>query len=399
MLRDLVYHFFKRQKRRIAALLALCMCLSPIKLNAAATPPSPGDNILIIYVDDSPGGWNIGIKNNVVSALTAMAPAGIVPTITLLPVLTTDTNGVWAAMQRHVPAINDFSAYCQVWDIRFYLGPGPTFPASTPCSPPNASDTITLTGANNDASLYTTFLNQGGHLLLMGDNYGFCARNQNLVQYVNSVISGGMGTPWYTFPAAATFNIVDNTAPDFFQTNYANLAGGIGTAYPGQIIIGGAANQSGGGKPLVSMVSGADTFALALEWSAGQLVGGTGQLVTIWDSNTIQTQLTGWQGYVQNLYTTLSTCYKVQLNKSVASSNITVCDQATYTICYNNVGTRAVPAAQVWDTISTCLSFSSASIAPSVSGQLYTWNLGTVNGGATACVTVVLDVLQVPPCP
>ncbi len=174
-----------------------------------------------------------------------------------------------------------FSAYCQVWDVRFNLAG-----ASSPCAP-NAYDTITLVGANNDASLFTTFLAQGGHLLLMGDNYSYCSRNQNLVQFVNSVItSGSLGTPWWSFANNETFNVVDNTAPDFFQTDYASIVSVAGV-WPGQILVGGASSQSGGGKVLLKQTGNPDagnTYALALEWSAGQLAGGSGQLVTIWDS-------------------------------------------------------------------------------------------------------------------
>jgi uncharacterized repeat protein (TIGR01451 family) len=398
----LLSSWFKRQKRRIAALLAIFLLFSQT-LHAAPTPPNPGDNILIIYNDDTAvgnGSYDSVLKDNIVSALSAMSPAGIVPTITLLPVLTTDI-GIWAAMQRHSPVINDFSAYCQVWDVRFKQPTGGG--GSTPCTPA-AYDTLTLTGANNDQSLYQTFLNQGGHLMLLGDNYGFCSRNQNLVQFINNVISSGtFGAPWYNFTQYENFNVIDNTAPDLFRTDYANLTGvSISTNWPGQIIVGGAADQSGGGKVLIQQTGtpDANTYALSLMWSASQMRGGSGQLATFWDTNTIEELRTGYLGVVQNLYTTLSTCYNVNLTKSQAASTITVCDQAVYTLCYHNTGTRTVPSASLWDTISTCLSFNSSSPAYStVSGNVYTWDLGPVAGGATACVTVTLDVLQVPPCP
>ena len=380
------------------------MLLSPFEqLGAAPVAPSPGDNILVIYNDDSGmsnGSYDIVLKDNIVSALSAMIPVGLVPTITVLPVLTTDI-GIWPAMQRHAPPINDFSAYCQVWDVRFKLPAGGG--GSTPCTPATY-DTVTLTGANNDQALYQTFLSQGGHLLLIGDNYGYCSRNQNLVQFVNNTISSGsFGAPWYNFTQFENFNVIDNTGPDNFMTNYANLTGvSISTNWPGQILVGGLADQSGGGKVLIKQTGNPDsnTYALALEWDASKLNGGSGQLVTLWDSNIIEEQRTGWQGMVQNLYTTISTCYKIQLSKSVAASTVTVCDQAVYTICYNNIGTRAVPAAALWDTLSTCLSFSSSTPAVSSTiGNVYRWDLGSVNGGASACVTVYLNVLQVPPCP
>jgi hypothetical protein len=393
----------KKFRKKIAALLGATMMFAEPLARAANVAPVPGDKILIIYNDDTAAGngsYDLTIKNNILTALAAMGAAA--PTVTTLDVPTTETNGIWTAMQG--AGLSDFSAYCQVWDVRFDLPAGGG--GSTSCTVPSY-DTVSLgAGATTDQSLYTAFLNQGGHLLMVGDNYGYCSRNQNLVDFVNSVItSGTMGAPWYNFTQNETFNIISNAGPDNFQTNYANLGtlGAIGTDWPGQILIGGVGNQSGGGTVLVSQTGqpDANTYALALEWFANQLVGGSGKLVTIWDSNTIEEQKNNWEGYVQNLYTANSTCYNIQLTKSVSPGTVTECQQATYTLCYDNIGTRAVVGAQVWDTFSTCLSPNAGDSTAwaSQAGNVYTWNLGTVNGGTNQCVTVVVDILQMPPCP
>jgi uncharacterized repeat protein (TIGR01451 family) len=365
----------RRQKRRLAALLAL-MHLGAMPLAAANVAPTPGDRILIIYVNSS---FGTAMLTNVQAALNAI-PLAQRPTVDLLAIPVGDTNGFYDNL---VGAGYSLTDYCQVWDMRFDdAGAG-----TSACGALRA-DTFWTGGANNDGQLLLNFMAQGGRVYVQGENEGYCHRNQGVTQFLNDAVT--TGTVGYPSVAVGVKNwtTIDNTAPDNFASNYAALAS-VGTDYPGQVPLG----QIAGGKALVRDGS----FALAVLWDSAQLAPGNGRLMVGYDANLLRDGLTGYAAYVQNTYVTLSTCYNFVITKAVSPAVVCAGDPVTFTLCYQNTGTRAIPSAQVWDTLPACTTYSSATPAPSGNnGSVYYWNLGNLAPGPQQCISLVAQTQACP---
>ncbi len=365
----------KRQRRRIAALLALVMLVLP-PLRAASVAPTPGDRLLLIYVTSAFGNT---MATNIQAALNAI-PVAQRPTVDLLGIPVGDTNGFYDNL---TGAGYSLSNYCQVWDMRFDdAGAG-----VSACGALRA-DTFWSTGANNDGQLLLNFMAQGGHVFIQGENEGYCHRNEGVTQFLNDAVSTGLvGYPSVN-SGTKTWSVIDNTAPDNYNTNYGTI-GSVGTDYPGQVLL----SQIAGGKALIRDA----TYALAILWDSSQLAPGNGRLMVSYDANLLRDGLAGYADYVRNTYVALSTCYNFNITKSVSPPLVCVGEAATFTLCYQNTGTRAVPAAQVWDTLPTCTTYSSAVPAPSGnSGAVYFWNLGTLNPGPQQCISFVVQAQACP---
>lgn len=357
--------FVQRQKRRLAALLAFLLALQG-PLMAASTAPTPGDAVLIIYVNNAYGTTMIA---NVQTALNAI-PVAQRPTVTTLAIPLGDMNGIYDNLTGAGLSLANF---CQVWDMRFMDT------NNLCCSGTIREDSITQTGANNDALLFQSFLANGGHLYIQGDNEGFYARNEGVTQFLGTATGATVGYPAVVV-GTKSWTSIDNTAPDNFASNYGALAS-VGTDYAGQVPLA----QVGGGKVLIKDAS----YALEVLYDAPLLTAGNGKLMVNYDTNTFYNNLTGMTALVQNNYVTMSTCYNFTVTKAVAPAQVCAGDPAVFTVCYQNTGTRAVPSAVVWDTLPACTTFTSSTPAPTGnSGQLYWWSLGTVNPGPQICVTI-----------
>jgi len=378
-------HRMRRFARRTAALAAVLCLFWPPQLRAAATAPNPGDQVLVIYVNDAAGsGDNIIFANNVKTALTtASGPFPVPANVTLLSVPYTDTAGIGAYVTAAALA-----GYCQVWDVRF-LDNAFNY---TSCNgtAANAADTIVA----GDMALYTTFLAQGGHLVLFGDNCGYPNRNQGLVNFINSVLAGGTSGWPSNVDTGITYPFADfypGTAPDAFNTSPNNLATiapfAMTSTYPGLVTTAGMTS----GVPLIE--DSGSGYAFAWAWYSSQLSTGNGKLAAVYDTtwlSAVANDSAGWQQILQNLYTFMSTCYNFTITKAVSPASICLGDQAQYSLCYTNTGTRAIPAASLFDTIPSCLGVVNAAGAVQA-GNYLQWSLGSIPIGASTCITVTVQ--------
>jgi hypothetical protein len=384
----------KRRSPALSVLLGLLMIVTGVNsraLRAASTPPTPGDQVLIIY--NSGDSYDTTLKNDIETALAAMASP---PTVTELAVPST-ASGATAGIQSYIAQpdkLGYLMQFCQVWDLRFNASHN-----SSAYSGTIQDDSITSGCPNCDAELFQQFLQQGGHLYLQGDHAEYYARNETLLSFLGTATGSAITYPGIT-PAVVYWTIFDNSAPDLFASNYGGTLTSMGSYYPGFIPAGGF----GSGKALTKDGSG---NALTILWDAPQLTAGNGKLVVMFDTNGLANDsgnITGtsqWQLYAQHLYTTLSTCYNFQATKTVDNPG-PVCIGTTihFVLCSQNTGTRALPVQSLWDTIPTCFSFVSSNPAPSTSaGNYYTWAAPSLSAGQSFCATVTVTVANGGPCP
>lgn len=362
---------FNRWKRRVAALSAfLTLWAGTAPLLAAPPPPTPGDQVLLIHVNNTYGNT---MATNIKAALNAL-PVAQRPTVTELLIAVGDKDGIYDDL---TAAGISLANYCQVWDFRFMeLNNSATFSGTI------QEDSITTSGANNDSSLYVNFLANGGHMFVIADNDQYYARNEGVIQFIADATGSAITYP--NANSSASFTSFSNVAPHFFKTAYDTLTAINCTVWPGYIPLTGI----GSGTPFTYN----GTSTLDLFWDSAALKPGNGRLMVNFDTSMFNVPDVQEDYYVRNTYTTLGTCYNFTVTKAVAPASVCAGDPATFTICYQNTGTRAIPNAQVWDTLPNCTVFSSSTPAASFSsGQYYRFDLGTVNAGASGCVTI--DIL------
>ena len=80
------------------------------------------------------------------------------------------------------------------------------------------------------------------------------------------------------------------------------------------------------------------------------------------------------------------------LDKSASRSHVDAGGQFNYTISYANTGNAPATGVVISDTLPANTTFSSATGGGVNAGGTVTWNLGTVNAGATGSVTLTADV-------
>lgn len=348
-----------------------------IKADPVMGQPTP-ETVLVIYRDDN--GYSEEFATNIINAI--QAAGGIV---TIRTVAVNDNDGIYDDLGGL--SLNNF---CQVWDLRF----NPTH-IGYAYSTGTYDDTITCCGGTTDNQLFLDFLRQGGHLYLQGEHQDFYGRNMSLLQFIADA-SGAISYPGVVTAYKQWTNFANT--PENFRTDYNTLTQ-LDTYYTGTILLSGV----GRGRPITTD----GTNSLDLAFLSSDLSVGNGKMFVNFDTNEFSGDTNCPGGcytanqegyYIQNVYDFLADCTKYTLTKSVNPTTICVGQTATYQICYNNIGSKALTGVVVWDTIPNCLSVQ-AGTSPSPSGnsgQLYWWNIGTVNPGVNACINVVVRATCLP---
>lgn len=360
------------------------------ELLAQVTLPSPGDSVLIIYTNDSCDGNAVpGYEQAMVTGLeTALSaanmPAGTAPTITTLetPCSTTASNGFYSS----IPGgnVNYLNQFCEVFDLRF-ISWSPTANSSVePCTAAGQSDVITAGGATSDTQLFLNYLAQGGHLILLGDNAGFCPRDASVLSFLGVAVPGcNLGFPttgplgvqnWTTFlpPLQGALNTLTTYGSDV--TGYITAGNTCG-----------ATSLTTNGSEVLDML-----------WKGTQLTGGNGQLEFNVDTNGLEEGMTGYIPYWQNVYAINSICFNFTLTKTVAPTQICVGGPATFTICMYNSGTKTIPSPQITDPLPSCLTYAGSNPASTQSGSTVIFSgLPSIASGSSDCVSIFVTANSV----
>jgi uncharacterized repeat protein (TIGR01451 family) len=335
---------------------------------AASVPPTPGDSILLVYL----AGLASDVSSTTViqTALTAApftAPPGVgsEPQITLLPMTAGIQEGVANALASQYPG-DTLSSFCQVWDLRF--DPNAPGGSTQPCE---ATQDDVITAA--DGALYKTYLQQGGHLVVLADNSGYCPRDLSVVNFIVTVTGQALGLINTTDNENTWDTFFNNAAPDLFGTNVNNLLGlgGIDTWYPGSLTNVAGANGYGNGTPMITGPLG----VLGVMWNPPQAVG-SGKLFLLTDTNVISDAGSVPEGIraansyalVQNLYTTMSTCFNFTITKSVTPPTLCVGANAVFSIVFTNTGSRSITNPTITDALPSCFSYVSSNYSSAAGG-------------------------------
>lgn len=350
----------------------------PILSRAAGTPPNPGDAVLVIYLNNT---YGAGAATFIQQSLnTGPLTAGQYATVTTLSV-PSGSSGIAAALSG---AGLSLASFCQVWDLRFEPNP------SVQTCNTTQDDVITA----GDVNLYQSFMGQGGHLVIFGDNAGYCPRDQSILNFTLTATGSSLGFP-STAPSPKTWTGFNNSAPDNFGTNVNNLSGlgGVDTYYPGQLPLAG-----GIGNGTSMMDDG--TNSVAVMWNSNRLTAGNGKLFEFFDTNVVADAPTANDGvrtansraFVQNLYTTISTCFNFDITKSVNPGTVCVGNNATFTLCFTNTGARSIPNPKIYDTLPNCVSYVTANYTGTTAGQMVSFNPPvTLTNGQSVCVTMTVQ--------
>jgi hypothetical protein len=358
-------------------ILLLCLALFGAAAAArAAAALSPAPKVLILY--DTLGA---SPRTRVATELALASPAPVVDSCQC----SSASGGIQAAL---TTCGYQLSSYCQVWDLRFANNSG--------ASGTVADDTFTTSGANNDEQLYTAFLAQGGSLYLMADNSDFHSRNDGLIQMLTDWSNAGPlsypnkgGTCCTVFPGdpynwATTPNVLTNT----------------NATAPGSIPL----TALGSGRPLATFLfSGTTNSANQIGFLPQDLTTKAGRVLASLDFNMLGS---GWSAplgnpYIDNSYTWLGNC-QTRYTASKSASTAGPVGQGSsfnYLVCVQNTG--SVPLSGLaFDTLPGCVTYVSSTPAYNTRvGNYFTWNLGSVALGASACVTVTVQATSLPPCP
>lgn len=373
--------------------LFLALTLAPA-LARSAGPPSPSESILILYSNAT--SYGTSLRDTFVNALSAVVPA---PTITSVSYGAGDI-GIYGRLVA-VTGQTSLSQWCQVYDLRFREDRN-----NQPYTGPNQNDVITFAGANNDTLLFTNYLNQNGHLFLQGEHHDFYIRDQNLFNFINSVASVPINTAasanqYASVNSMNTGAIGGFSAFNGFNTSWNNLVGGtINAGFPGGLQV----SYAGSGNPIGAYFTseynstGALQANTAYAWMSDDL-NTNGRLVVSFETNAYvdpqppATPASVAVAWIQNVYQLLSGCYRYSLTKAFNPTQLCVNDPGTFTLCYNNAGSSNLTNVPLWDTLPVCLTYNSASTAPTaINGAVYSWTIPSINAGASACITVNFTV-------
>jgi uncharacterized repeat protein (TIGR01451 family) len=250
-------------------------------------------------------------------------------------------------------------------------------------------------------------------LFLQGEHHDYYSRDNNLLQFVNTVASSPIisticstyicadvnpGDP-YTFSNFATANYN-------FNDNYNDLT--AAASLTGVWIGGITDGNQGSGEALVTLggfeeVPGKPDGALMLGWEGTALQGtyGAGKMVASFESNafaTVALQNPWTFEVIQNVYTLLSGCEHFTVEKSFNQPSLCVGQGGSFTICATNTGTATLTGYSISDTLPTCLSYVNSSPSTTAtagsSSDLYWWTFPSVSPGASVCVTVQFNVVN-----
>lgn len=253
---------------------------------AAGVPAS--NNILVVYSNcNSWGTYPVDIYNAFNTALSGISPA---PAIDVVSVPCGSGPGFYNELAaahgaKIVDATNPLKYWCQVWDIRFndhytnWANAGAYSVYPTGCT--TLEDFINNTGGNNDAWMFTQYVNNGGMMYIQTDHSEYTCRNESVRAFINSVANGASQLSGAVGMFAAGSNTANfAAAPENFGTDFNNLAasGNLQTWYPGYLTGG-----YGTAVPLVRDTSGNWIFMLA--WLDTNLTAGKGRIIVSYDSN------------------------------------------------------------------------------------------------------------------
>jgi uncharacterized repeat protein (TIGR01451 family) len=385
---------FLRGKRLFGAFpVLLCALLQP-RFGIAAGPPNPAESVLLLY--SSATAYGISLKDTFKNALLAVTPA---PTITEVAYAATDI-GIYTQLVAQTGQTS-LSSWCQVYDLRFREDKN-----NIAYTGPNQNDVITFAGANNDTALFTNYLNANGHLFLQGEHHDFYIRDQNLFAFINAVATVPINTASTAQQYADVNSMNTGVIGGFssfngFNTNWNNLVGGtINAGFPGGL----ERAYAGSGHPIGADFTsqynstGTNQANTAYAWMSNDLTT-NGRMVVNFETNAYQNpQPAGTPAsvaieWIQNVYQLLSGCYRYSLTKAFVPTTLCVGDPGTFTLCYSNSGSTNLTNVPLWDTLPSCLTYSSDSLGgASNSGQVYSWVIPSINAGTSACITVHFTV-------
>ncbi|MES2201246.1 MAG: hypothetical protein V4498_03250 [candidate division FCPU426 bacterium] len=356
-------------------LLAL---LAPTGAWGALAGPNPAPRVLIITAANN---WN-GTEevDTIKAAMAAMTPAPVVDVCTV-------TNATGDVATTLAACGTSLANYCQVWDVRFVFqtSGGPYQDNISPAT----------------AALYEQFLTDGGRLFVVGETTAFHPRDDGLLQFLNDVSNGAP----LAYPSNCKANCCCTTFPSDplnFNT-LPNVLTGMTTSTgdPGLFPFTGI----GSGRPLATL---AGTGVETLGFLAQDLVTGAGRLMVEMDANffryTPASMPPGNTAFIQNAYNWLgSGCdQRLRFTKAASvSAPSTVClgDNYNYILCVQNIGASTLVAANISDTLPSCVSYVSSSQVPAInSGGYLVWNVGTVPVGGQVCITATVKANSLPPC-
>ncbi len=345
-----------------------------ISTSVWAALPAPPDQILVITTDDTcdgAPGYEAAMVTNFQTAMSALGASA--PTVTTIQTACNATGqvGINAAL---TAAGKTLSQFCEVFDLRFLSNPG-----VQSCTAAGDSSMITT----NDTTLYLNYLAQGGHLVIVGDNAGFCNRDASIVSFVAAATGCNLG-----------WNVMDTISNNSYTgpfTFSAPLQGAYNTLttyggdYPGYI----AAGSTCGATSLLT--SGSDVFDML--WNSGQLTTGAGTLQLNMDTNALyqgNTLTTGYAAYWQNVYAMNGTCYNFTMTKTVNPPTVCVGQSVTFTVCLKNTGTQNMANPKITDVIPSCMSYVSSTPGGSAVGNNFSYTYaGTLSTNQSACVSIV----------
>ncbi len=357
-----------------------------VQTNVWAGLPAPPDQILVITTDDScdgAPGYESNIVTNFQAAMSALGASA--PTVTTIQTACNASGqvGINAAL---TAAGKTLSQFCEVFDFRFISNPG-----YQTCTAAGDSSQITNAGANNDTTLYLNYLAQGGHLIILGDNSGFCNRDASIVSFVAAATGCNLG--WNTADVISN-NDMTPAAPVSIQF-YAPLQGAYNTLtaygydYPGFIAAGSTCGATGLAVGQGSLAG--DVFDML--WNSGQLTTGAGSLELDMDTNALyqgNTLTPNYEAYWQNVYAMNGTCYNFTLTKTVNPPTVCVGQSVTFTVCLKNTGTQNMTNPQITDAIPSCMSYVSSTPGGSAVGNNFSYTYaGTLSTNQSACVSIV----------
>ncbi len=375
----------------LGAALGLAALLLLPAAGRAVAGLSPGAAVLIIGGDN-----DLSTAVNIQTALNALVPPPSQVDICYARRSAPYDVGIQPALTRC--GIASLNNYCQIWDVRMYGSGSGTV----------EYDTLTLGGAGTDQQLYETHLSRGGSLFLLGENETLVSRNQNLIQFLNNLSTGGL----IPYPSQLSTNIDFTTFladPLSFATT-PNALTRRHTKWPGAVPLG----STGSGRPF-NVINYTSDGGVTTDWVhafgflSQDLSLGSGRIFVEldWTSVTNAGDYTSYavpslaanqasiQAWFQNAYTWLGNCPERFVFSKAASvappASVCLGDTFSYYLCVQNVGVGTVAAKTMWDTIPSCMSYVGASPAPaSVTGNYVLWNLPSVAPGTTSCVTLTV---------
>lgn len=394
-------------KARIILLALTFLCLNVKAIIADAgnnTAPNPGERVLIMYVGNGAAPCSTYSTQMMQAWTTALGSIAPPPVVDLLQIPCGDRDGFYDQLNASY-GVTNLSGWCEVYDLRFLdLRNNLTFDGVI------WEDTLTYVGANNDAQLFTDFLNQGGHLYLQGEHHDYYARDTNMIGFINTVASTPMSqTRANVFSGDQVINTYNNT-PENFSTDFNTLSGNINGRFVGSI----TKTRLGSGRALVEIndtggyvdpaygVAGGQS-AVWIGWLPSDL-NTNGRMVVGFETNGYTEavlQTTASTNTLKNIYDFLSACWNYTITKTFIPTTLCVGDTGRFTLCYNNTG-NSVPSVTIWDTVPSQLTVSTVSPAATggpqavAGGNLYWWTLAPLAAGASGCITVNFTVNSMP---